>query len=85
MSRKREDCVVGIHSGAVVAYANERAATFLNCDLDRMRSSIERVLDQFLDDRCRPLDHLSGRNLIRYRAGKNADYWHLLDRSGVMT
>jgi len=33
-------------------------------NIDASRTRVERVLDQFLDDACRPLDHLAGGDTI---------------------
>jgi len=43
----------------VIDDPDEPAAAGLDRDLDRFRAGVERVLDQFLDRRRRPLDHLA--------------------------
>ena len=44
---------------AVVAHAQQIDATTLRVDLYRARSGVNRVLDQFLEHRCRSLNHLA--------------------------
>ena len=48
-----------VHAQPVVDDPDEPAPAGLDRDLDRFRASVERVLDQFLDRRRRPLDHLA--------------------------
>ena len=43
----------------------------------RVRLGVDGVLDQFLDDRGRPLDHFAGGDLIREIFRKPADASHL--------
>ena len=53
-----------IHPAAIVGDANERQPATGDDDVDLARTGIKRVLDQFLDDAGRPLDHLAGGNAV---------------------
>ena len=53
-----------VHAAAVVDDANELAAAFLDGDVDARRAGVERVLDQLLHRRGRPLDHLAGGDAV---------------------
>ena len=60
--RKRE---VGlVHASPVVGDADEAPSAGLDRDLDRRRAGVERILDQLLDRRGRPLDHLAGGDAV---------------------
>ena len=48
-----------VHAAPVVDDADQPSPAGLDRDLDRLRPGVERVLDQFLDRRRRPLDHLA--------------------------
>jgi len=48
-----------VHAMPVVDDPDQPAPAGLDRDLDRFRPGVERVLDQFLDRRRRPLDHLA--------------------------
>ena len=41
-----------------------------------MRAGVDRVLDQLLDDRGRPLDHFAGRDLVRQLGRQTVDAVH---------
>ncbi len=60
-----EPQVLGRHPGAVVGDADrrDRAGVRLHRDRDPRGAGVERVLDELLRDRGRPLDHLAGRDL----------------------
>src|SRR2546426_7684532 len=73
MPRQRHRQLAGGDAAAVVAHPHQRDAAALDVDLDARRAGIERVLDQLLDDRGRPFDHLAGGDLVDELAGKNAD------------
>ena len=51
--------ILGIHADAVVADPNQRASAAFDAYLDPLGAGIDRVLDEFLDGRGRPLDHLA--------------------------
>jgi hypothetical protein len=64
MPRQSERQFVARDAAAVVADADQSRAAAFDVDRDRARPGIERVLDELLDDRGRPLHDLSGRYLI---------------------
>ena len=57
LDRERE--IVGVHAEAVVADPDQASPARLDRDVDARRAGVERVLDQLLDRRRRPLDHLA--------------------------
>jgi hypothetical protein len=61
---EREHEIGRRHAAAVVAHAHEPRPAFLEVDVDERRAGVERVLDQLLDDRRGPLDHLAGGDLV---------------------
>ena len=69
----RERQVGGAHAGAVVDDADEAAAAGLDGDVDRAGAGVERVLDQLLDRRRRPLDHLAGGDAVDEQRVEAAD------------
>ncbi len=56
--------IVGCHALAVVLDADEGATAPLDGHRNAARAGVERILDQFLDHRGRPLDDFARRNLI---------------------
>ncbi len=72
MTLEREPRVLRLHPLAVVVDANQLLAAELDGDGDAPGAGVERVLDQLLDDGCRPLDDFAGRNLIREIGRKQA-------------
>src|SRR3546814_19483491 len=50
-----------------------RSAAFLQVDVDPVRAGAERVLDQFLDHRSRPLDDFAGGDLVDEGVGQLLD------------
>ena len=73
MARERERQLRGWNSAAVVAHAYQTDAAVLDVDRELPRTGIERVLDQFLDDRRRALDHLARGDLVDERAFEYPD------------
>ena len=65
VARQRERRVLAPHPLAVVAHPDERLPPVLDRDANRSGAGIERVLDELLYDRGRPLDHLAGGDLVR--------------------
>ncbi len=61
------------HAGAVVSDADERTAAGLDLDGDARRPRIERILDELLHGRGRPLDHLAGGDLVDQDGVESAD------------
>ena len=64
MALDREREIALIHAAAVVDDANELPAAVLDGDVDARRPGVERVLDQLLHGRGRPLDHLAGGDAV---------------------
>ena len=60
--------VAGVHAVAVVDDADQLSPARLDRYLDPPRAGIERVLDQLLDGRGRPLDHLAGGDAVDQHA-----------------
>ena len=69
--------VVRLHPLAVVLDVNQLLAAKLDGDGDTPRAGVDRVLDQLLDHRGRPLDDFAGRNLVREIAGKDLNATHV--------
>ena len=78
MPFERQQRIVAHHAAAVIGNANELAAAALDRDHDPGRAGIERILQQLLDHRCRPVDDLAGGDLIGHLVGENADAAHCL-------
>ena len=70
MALESEPGVGGRHALAVVDYLNKGAAGILQYDLNRSGTGIDRILDQLLDDRGRPLYHLARGYLIGHGIGQ---------------
>ena len=60
-------------AAAVVGDRDAFDAAFVEQDAQRLRAGVERVLQQFLNDRGRPFDHLAGGNLADQQVGKGLD------------
>ena len=64
------DCQVKLirgHPATIIGHADKGLAAFSQLDIDAVSVGIKRVLNQFFDDRCRPLDDLARGNLIDQR------------------
>ena len=77
MPRQSQRQVVGGNPAAVVAHLEQLDAALLDFDVDPPRAGIQAVLQQFLDHRGRPLDHLTGSNLVRQPRAQQLDARHL--------
>ena len=73
LDRERE--VGFVHAAPVVRHPDEAAPARLDRDLDRARPGVERVLDQLLHRRSRPLDHLARGDAIDKQGIETAN-WH---------
>ena len=76
MTLDRQTRILRIHPLAVVLDAQQFLAAELDRDDDARRAGIERVLDQFLDDRGGTLDHFTGGDLIRQVHGEPVNTSH---------
>ena len=76
MALKGQQGVVAVHAVAVVGDADQLAPAGFDLDADAVGAGIERVLQQFLDHRGRPVHHLAGGDLVGNLVRKNADAAH---------
>ena len=74
LDRERE--LVRGHAAAVVGDRDQRLAAAGELDRDPPRAGVERVLDQLLDRRGRPLDHLARGDAVDQMLGQAADRGH---------
>ena len=73
VAAERRDGVGGAHPDAVVAHPHQGPAAGLGLDRDRACPRIERVVDQLLHDGGRPLDHLTGGDLVDHVRRQHED------------
>ena len=73
VARDRERQVLALDAGAVVGDADALDAAAGEIDVDLRRARVERVLEQLLQRRRRPLDHLAGGDLVDQQVGQRAD------------
>ena len=73
---EREQGIVAVHAAAVVADLDQAAAAAAQLDSDLGSPCVKGVLDQFLADRSRPLDHFAGGDLVRDLVCQYADAAH---------
>ena len=69
-----------IHAAAVVGDRDQRAAAVVQRDLDAPRAGVDGVLDQLLDRRGRPLDHLAGGDAVDQIGRQEADRHRRISR-----
>ena len=77
VSIDRQHCVISVHPRSVVAHGDGRLPAGLQCDLYGRCAGVQRILDEFFNDRCGTLHHFAGRNLIDHRIWQNDDTTHL--------
>jgi hypothetical protein len=73
MAFERERHFLRSQTRAIIAHADQTETGSLDIDLDAVRTGIERILVQFLDDRGRALDDLAGGDLINEIRRKDPD------------
>ncbi len=73
VARKRERQLLALDAAAVVGDDDAPDAARLEPDFDATGAGVERVFDQFLDHRGRPLDHLAGSDLADQEVRKRTD------------
>ena len=78
MALEGQQRVVAVHALAVVGDADESAPACLDLDADAIGAGVQRVLQQFFDDRGRPVHHFAGGDLVGNLVGKYADAAHLV-------
>ena len=76
MALEGQQGVVAHHAAAVVGDLDELLAAGLDLDLDAGGAGIERIFEQFLDHRSRPLHHFAGGDLVGNVFRKNVDSAH---------
>ena len=76
MALKGQQGIVAHHAAAVVGDANELAPPALDRDHDAARAGVERILQQLLHHRCRPIDDLAGGDLVGHLVGEYVDAAH---------
>ncbi len=62
---ERQARILRAHALAVVLDPHETLPAQLDVDLNAPRAGVDRVFDELLDDRGRPLDYFAGSNLVR--------------------
>ena len=65
--------VIGGNTAAVIAHAQQLDAALLDIDVDSLGAGVEAVFQQFLDHRCRALDHLTSGDLVRQSWAEQLD------------
>ena len=73
MTRHRQRQLFRRNAAAIVADADQPHAALFQIDIHAGGAGIEGVFDQFLDDRCRALDHLAGSDLVDQDLGQLPD------------
>ena len=76
VSEERQKSVITEHPGPVVVNADETLASPIEFNTEVGGAGIERVFQQFLDDRRRALNDFTGGNLIGNSIGKDANTAH---------
>jgi hypothetical protein len=76
MGGHRQRQILRLHPAAVVHDAHQPHAPLLERHRDPRRAGIESVLEQFLDDARRSLDHLAGGDAVDDRRRQGADASH---------
>ena len=76
MALEGQQGVVAVHALAVVGDADQLAPARLDLDADALGSGVQRVLQQLLHHRSRPVHHLAGGDLVGDLVGKYADAAH---------
>ena len=70
---QRQRQLVAAHAAAVVGDPDQPAAALLQRNLDGTRACVDGVLDQLLDHRRRPLDHLPRRDAVDHALRQETD------------
>ncbi len=76
MALEGEQRVVAAHAAAVVHDVDAPLPAGLDLAAEALSPGVERILDQLLHHRGRPLDHFSGGDLVGDGFGENADAAH---------
>src|SRR5436853_4431217 len=76
VARERKRQVVARDAGAVILHLDALRATLVQRHGNAARVRVEAVLEQLLEHRRGPLDHLAGGDLAHQEIGQDADRWH---------
>ncbi len=68
---KGQQRIVAVHAVSIVGHANQLASTRLNLHANPRSPGIERIFEQFLHHRRRPVHHLARGNLVSHLIGEN--------------
>ena len=69
--------IVLVDAAAVVAHPQQFLAALFQLDIDPAGAGVEAVFEQFLEHRCRALDHFAGGDLIGQARTEAVDAVHL--------
>src|SRR5436853_5780360 len=83
MSLECDDCIIARHAFAVVDDPDQLFPSGLDCNIDSLGSSIERILEKFFDYGCGPLDDLSCRNFVGQGVWKDFYLGHSVSLSNA--
>src|SRR5438270_10178840 len=76
MALESQQSVVPDHAATVVSDLNEFFSTGFDLNFDAGGTGVERIFQQFLDDRSRTLHHFAGGDFVGNVFGKNVDFAH---------
>ncbi len=76
MALEGQQRVVAIHAAAVVADADQLPAAGLDFHANAGGAGVERVLEQFLHHRSRPVHHFARGDLVGHLVRKNSNAPH---------
>ena len=74
MSFDAERGVLPVHPLAVIGHSDEASAAGLQLHLEDGGTCVDRILDEFLHDACRSLDHLAGSDLVDHPVFEDANH-----------
>ncbi len=77
MSLEGQPRIFGRHSHSIVAHADPGGTPVTNLDADPLGSGVQRILDELLHDRGRPLHHLAGGDLVDELIGELSNATHV--------
>jgi len=73
VAHDRQQQVVGMDALAVVTHRDKPEPALLELNIDAARASVDRVVDQLLDHRRRPLDDLARGDLVDGQRAQEGD------------
>ena len=76
MTLQTEQSILPVHAAAIIAHRDKTATSADILDPNPGSSGVEAVLNKFLDQRRRPLDHLPRRNLAGNDIWKKTNFSH---------